>query len=418
MILAYRIELQPTATQRRMFLQHAGNARWAYNWGLRRKQDAWALRKAALDAGIEKAEAPKVPTAVDLHRELNVLKKLPAESGGVPWMYEASKCAPQEALRCLDVAFDAFFRRVKVGEKPGFPRFKSRSRGVGGFGLTGVIKASAKTVRLPRIGRVRVKSGDHGHVPEGAYAAAWVTEEAGRWYLSVRGTEERAEAAPNGGPAVGVDLGIARLATLSDGTVVENPRAWNRLSKKLRRRQRDVSRKRKGSRKRRKAVAALQRAHRWIRNLRKDTIHKLTTSLTKSHGRVVVESLRVKAMTRRGSGEGRKAKARLNRSILDAGWGVLLGQLEYKAKLYGCELVRVDPRYTSQRCSCCGRVDAANRRSQAVFVCTGCGFAANADTNAARNILVAGSCPGTVNASGAARKTPTSGQAAMKLESV
>ena len=153
--LGRKVEIQPRLSQRQALLQHAGNARWAYNWGLRRKHEAWEARKAALAAGVSPETAPRVPTAFDLHRELNLLKQTPEEPGGVPWMYKASKCAPQEALLNLDRAFEACFRRLQAGEKPGFPRFKARKRGIGSFHLTGSIRAEPGVIILPRLGRLR-----------------------------------------------------------------------------------------------------------------------------------------------------------------------------------------------------------------------------------------------------------------------
>ena len=145
---AYKAELDPTCKQVEIFLQHAGCARYAYNWGLRKKIDAYKA-------------TGKSPSAIDLHRELNQLKKLPVEDGGVPWMYESSKCAPQEALRNLDTAYKGFFRRCKSGSKAkGFPRFKSRKNGIGGFRLTGSIRATERTVQLPVLGELRLE--EHG----------------------------------------------------------------------------------------------------------------------------------------------------------------------------------------------------------------------------------------------------------------
>ena len=400
MRLARKVEVQPTPTQRQALLQHAGNARWAYNWGLRRKQEAWAARKTALAAGVSKEAAPKVPTAIDLHRELNALKRQPVETGGVPWMYEASKCAPQEALRNLDRGFENFFQRVKAGKKPGYPRFKKRSRGIGGFKLTGAVVVHESGIALPRIGRLRIKPGDRETLVLGEYVQASVTEQAGRWFVSVAAFEIP-EAKPNGGPGVGIDLGVVRLATLSDGGVIENPRALKASEKRLKRRQKEVSRRRKGSARRLKAKQALSRAWRRVRNVRQDALHKATTMLTKSHGRIVIEDLKVRNMTRRARGHGRAAKAGLNRVVLDAGFGEFRRMLEYKGKLYGCEVVAVPAAYTSQRCSSCQYVDAGNRRSQSAFECLRCGLVIHADLNAAINIYVAGSDPETKNARGA-----------------
>lgn len=392
MRLGRKVEVQPTPTQVQALLQHAGNARWAYNWGLARKKEAWAERKDALDAGVPQGDAPKVPTAIDLHRELNALKKLPVEDGGIPWAYLASKCAMQEALRNLDRAFQNFFRRVRNGEKPGYPRFKSRNRGIGGFTVTGTIRVQGRFVQLPRLGRLRVKPGDRGYLPIGTHGTATVTERAGRWFVSILGPEVE-EAAPNGGPAGGLDLGVARLATLSDGTVIENPKALAAGQRKIKHLQKEVSRKKKGSANRGKARAALARAHARVANVRKDALHKATTAIAKSHGKVIVEDLKVRNMTAGGGSR----KRGLNRVVLDASFSEFRSMLEYKGKLYGCEVVAVNPAYTSQRCSECGHVEKDNRVSQAEFRCLSCGFEINADLNAAINILEAGSCPDSTN---------------------
>jgi len=393
MKLGRKVEIQPTPFQRQALLQHAGNARWAFNWGLARKKEAWAIRKDSLDAGVPTKDAPRVPTAIDLHRELNKLKQLPVEEGGVPWMYESSKCAPQEALRNLDRAFQHFFRRVKAGEKPGYPRFKSRNRGIGGFTLTGSIRAEIRVMVLPRIGRLRIKPGDHGYLPIGSYGSATVTEQAGRWFVSIAGPEV-VEAVPNGKPAVGLDLGVVRLATLSDGTVIENPKALAVGQKKIKRLQKEVSKKKKGSANRGKARAKLAKAHARVTSVRKDALHKATTTIAKNHGKVSIEDLRVRNMTRSGG----LRKRGLNRVVLDASFSEFRRLLEYKGQLYGCKIVAVPAAYTSQRCSACGHVEKGNRTSQAEFCCLSCGFEANADLNAAINILVAGSCSDTLNA--------------------
>ncbi len=395
MIVSRKVEIQPTPTERQALLQHAGNSRWAYNWGLRR-------HKVAHGAWVEAGKPKKWdwPNAITLHRELNALKKVPAEEGGVPWMYEASKCAPQEALRDLDRAFKHFFRRCRVGAKrKGFPRFKSRNRGIGGFRLTGAIKTDEKAVTLPVIGRVRIKPGEHGYLPIGKHSQVSVTEQAGRWFVSVIGPEVE-EVEPNDGSEVGLDLGVARLATLSDGTIIENPMALKKGERKIKKLQKEVSRKKKGSANRAKARARLVRAHAQVRNLRRDALHKATTGLAKSHGRIVIEDLKVRNMTRSAKGRGKAAKAGLNCVVLDASLAEFRRTLTYKGKLYGCDVVAVPPHYTSQRCSACGHIDAGNRRSQSEFRCLSCGYEVNADLNAAINILVAGSCPDTLNACG------------------
>lgn len=384
MRITRKVEIQPTACQQKDLLRHAGTARWTYNWGLAEKRKDYARWKSL----GKPSKWNGWRTAVDLHRELNLLKKKPREEGGVPWMYESSKCAPQEALRNLDVAFKNFFAK-----RAHYPKFKSRSKGVGGFRLTGSISVSGRFVALPRLGRLRLKPRERLHVPSGRYAQASVTEKAGRWYVSfgVDVKEER----PNNGGVVGIDVGITRLATLSNGVVIENPRALAMGRRKLLRVQRALSRKRRGSSNRVKTRVKLSRAHARIANVRSNALHKATTHLAKSHGMIVIEDLKVRNMTRRGCG-----KRGLNRSMMDASLGEFRRMLEYKARLYGSKVIVVPPHHTSQRCSECGYVSADNRISQSQFHCLSCDHEVNADLNAAINILVAGSCPETLNACG------------------
>jgi putative transposase len=406
MRLSYKVEIQPTPKQRQALLRHAGTARWTYNWGL-------AQHKKTYEEWVGAGRPNKWKgwkNAIDLHKELVVLKKTDLDKGGVPWLSEASKWAPQEALRNLDVAFKKF-----LSGRARYPKFKSRKNGIGSFRLCDTIKCDKKSIQLPKIGRVRIKPGDHGYIPFGRYAQISVSEKVGRWFVSVASTE-LPEVPNNGKSAVGLDLGIAKLATLSDGTIFENPRALKKYQKKLKHLQQDLSRKKKGSKNRAKAKHKLARAHYRIANLRKDTLHKVTTTITKNHGVVVIEDLQVKNMMKGGSPQ----KRGLNQSLSDVAFGEFRRLLEYKGKKYGCAVVAVPAPYTSQRCSSCGHTEKANRKSQSEFMCISCGFEINADLNAAINILVAGSCPETQNACGELVR-PVSlragGQSSVKQES-
>jgi putative transposase len=186
---AYRVELDLNNAQTTACKKHAGAARWAYNWGLQRKQE-------------EYREAGKSPSAIDLHRELNALKKT-----DVPWMYEVSKCAPQEALRNLDRAFDRFFDRVKhrragkLEGKLGYPKRKSKKRGLGSFRLTGSIVVFPDAIQLPRLGRLRLK--ERGYLPTTGVKilSATVSEYAGHWHVSVQ-VEQEQVVPKNTGPVV------------------------------------------------------------------------------------------------------------------------------------------------------------------------------------------------------------------------
>jgi len=362
---AYKTELDLNNVQKTACAQHAGAARFSYNWGLSRKLEAFKAGE-------------KTPTAIDLHRELNALKKTE-----FAWMYEVSKCAPQEALRNLDQAFAHFFRRVKekkAGKKVqvGFPKFKSKKNGLGSFRLTGAIHIFEDAIQLPRLGRLRMK--ERGYLPvSGVHIlSATVSERAGRWFVSVQVELEIPAPQVTGKPAVGVDLGIARLGTVSDGTEIENPRALKHALGKIKRFQRRVSRRQKGSAHRREAVASLAKAHLRVANIRKDTLHQATSLLAKTKSAVVLEDLNVSGMLR---------NHHLAQAIADVGMYEFRRQLTYKGKWYGCQVLLADRYYPStKRCSHCGNVKAEMDLGQRSYACDVCGWVMERDLNAAVNL--------------------------------
>ena len=291
---------------------------------------------------------------------------------------------PQEALRDLDGALQAFFRRLKAGETPGFPRFKGKREGEGHFRLTGSIGVVPGTITLPRIGKVRIQPGDRRYAPVGQYESASVVQEHGEWFVSVRLRIPDATEVPEDAPRVGLDLGVRKLAVLSDGTLIPNPKALRRASLQLKRAQRTLSRRVKGSNRRKNARRRLARQHQRVANIRRDALHKATTAIAQKYPVVVIEDLNVRGMTRAASGPGRAQKAGLNRSLLDAGFGTFRQMLSYKLQRAGGRIIMVDPSYTSQMCSHCGvRTDCG---FQEIFSCAACGFTEDRDLNAAQNI--------------------------------
>jgi putative transposase len=300
-------------------------------------------------------------------------------------MYESSKCAPQQALRDLDKAFENFFRRCKQGVgKKGFPRFKSKKKGLGSFKLEGTIRVSETQIQLPKLGTIRLK--ERGYLPKSGVKimSATVSEKAGRWFVSLQVEEDIL--VPEKAPCVlGVDVGVSRLAVTSDGAVYENPRALAGLQRKLRSKQKAVSRKKKGSNNRKKAVAELAKLHYRIANIRRDAIHKMTTAIVKQASEIVIEDLNVAGMLK---------NHKLARALSDASLSEIHRQLEYKSKWYGAKLVRADRFFPSTKtCSGCGNVrDVALR--ERTYCCDKCGLTIDRDLNAAINLkFLAGSSP-------------------------
>jgi putative transposase len=378
---AFKTELDLNNVQRTQCVQHAGAARYAFNWGLARKMAAYEAKA-------------KTPSAIDLHKELNCLKK-----NELAWLYESSKCAPQEALRNLDRAFENFFRRVqlkkqgKLAGKVGFPKFKSKKRGLGSFRLTGTIRVFEKHIQLPRLGKLKLK--ERGYLPERGVKilSATVREHAGRWFVALQVEMESPTPVTNDRPIAGVDLGIKSLATVSDGSVIANPNALKQDLQKVQRLQRAVSRKAKGSANRQKAVKQLARAHVRVANIRRDALHQATTLLAKTKSVIVLEDLNVSGMLK---------NHRLARAISDVGMGEFRRQLTYKATWYGGQVIVADRFFPSSRmCSRCQRIKELLPLSERVFKCGVCGFECDRDLNAALNLArLAGSSPDTLNACG------------------
>jgi len=392
-----------------------GAARFAFNWGLRQVHASILLHRIEVEM-----ELPQTPplgwSAYSLRRRWNARKEVEAS-----WWEENSKEAYSSGLSALVQALSNWSQSrqgQRAGPRMGFPRFRKRTHPMGCRFTTGALRVDdPRHLTLPRIGRVRTQEATDSlltRVSRGTarIGSATVSCEAGRWYASFGCRVERDLPAGNGhSDTVGVDLGVLRLATLSTGEVVEGPRALRAGLRKLRRLSRHHSHCRKGSHNQRKAVARLARHHARIAHLRRDHLAKLTTCLAKNHGRIVIEDLNVAGMTRsaRGSqdapGRNLRAKAGLNRGILDAGFAEFRRQLTYKCRWYGSELVIADRFFASSRtCSRCAAVRAKLTLRERVFHCFHCGLSLDRDLNAAINLAgwahpaVAGSAPETENA--------------------
>jgi putative transposase len=382
---SYKFLLRPTSKQVTALEACLEDTRQMYNAALEERREAWAKRQRV--------------TFYTQDAQIKEIRK--ADPGGVGrWAFTCERAA----IRRLDRAFQGFFRRVKAGEVPGYPRFK----GPGGWGsiewpaIGGVRWDSAPHLAMTRvylmgIGHVRV----HQHRPvRGRVKTITVKREGRRWYVALSCDDVPAEQMPPTGATIGIDMGVASFLTTSDGVHVPNPRPLKAAGERLAGAQQALARKKRRSKRRSKAAARVAALHAKVRRTRLDHAHKTALALVRDYDAIVHETLSIANMVRRPKPRpaddgtygpnGAAAKAGLNKSIQDAGWGVFLNVLHAKAESAGRVVIEVDPRNTSRRCAQCGHVAEGNRITQAAFRCLSCGHEAHADVNAAINVLGAG----------------------------
>ena len=406
MFEAVKVALDPTPAQERLMLSHAGAARFAYNAAL-------AHVKAALEAG----ERPDW-SYYSLRRWWNANKDtLAVDADGFPWWRENSRDAANTGLEALSKGLLNWSKSRKgkrKGPRVGFPKFKAKARETPRFRYSisrpsdgGLIKGDAKALWLPRIGRVHCMENVTARVDGARVLNMTISRRAGRWYaaLTVERDEPTVKKAPKGG-AVGVDLGIKALATLSDDTVIPNPHHLQADEQRLKRAQKALSRKKIGSKRRAKAKDRVARLHARIANRRTDTLHKLTTMLAQTYSDISIEDLNVAGMVK---------NHRLAKAVSDASFSELRRQLEYKTAKTGAKLHVIDRWYPSSKtCSNCGSVKTKLSLTERVYKCEHCGLVIDRDLNAAINIMVAGSAPETLNAhGGTVRRSDPSGRATL-----
>lgn len=375
MLKAFRYRLCPTKVQEAELFNQLRLCRNLYNAALQERIGAY--RKAKVTRNY--------------YDQANTLSEIKAELPEYKGVYSQ---VLQDVLKRIDKAYQAFFRRVKAGEKPGFPRYQGRDRydsftyPQSGFSLS----EDGRTAYFSKIGNIRIRL---SRPLEGKVKTATVIHDCGEWYVSYV-CEVEATPLPATGQAVGVDVGTTWFAITSDGEFVENPRHYQKAMRKLRTAQRAVARKpSKRSNRRKKAVKRVAKIHRKVSRQRLDFHHKTANKLIRENDLIAHEDLNVGGMGR----------GNLARSIHDVGWSQFFQILSVKAECAGRKVVRVDPRYTSQACNQCGHTCKENRMSQAKFKCVQCGHEQNADVNAALNILARAE-PSGVNVSGCAKRSP------------
>lgn len=348
----FKYGLYPTRAQAATLERHLALCRELYNAALQERRDAWRLARRSIGFAEQSAQLPAIKLA-----------RLDAT--------EVYSQVLQDVLHRVDKTFAAFFRRAAIGARPGYPRFRSATRYDSltypqlGFALDG------RHLILSKIGRIKVKL----HRPvEGHIKTLTLTREAGHWYACFS-LECEPQPLPPSTEEVGLDLGLTTFAALSTGTYIENPRHFHHAQAKLCVAQRRIARRHRGSNRRRKAVLLVQRAHAHVRRQRADFHHKEARTLVTTYGFIAVEDLNVKGL----------ARGMLAKPIADAGWSSFLLKLAHKAADAGRELVRVDPRGTSQTCLCGAPVPKA--LCDRWHCCLVCGLSAPRDIVSAQLVL-------------------------------
>jgi len=397
LLQSFKFKLMPNGEQKRNMRGFAGARRFVYNKAL-------DIQKTNYTAG------GKLIGYVDMANRIPEWKK------EFPWLKESPSQALHQSLKDAERAFKNFF------EKPAsFPCFKKR--GVGDsfrFPQGFEIDQANHHIKFPKSGQMRYRN---SRVILDTAKNITVSQSGGKWFASIQTEREIEQPIPSATNAIGIDIGIVRFSTLSDGSFIAPLGSFKKHEQRLARYQRRMSHKVKFSKNWLKAKRRVQKIHTRISNARKDFLHNATTEISKNHAMVAIEDLQVSNMskssagTTEAAGKNVAAKSGLNKSILDQGWFEFRRQLEYKLNWNGGILVQVPAHYTSQICPACGHVAKENRKTQAKFVCMDCGHEENADVVGAKNVLARGhrvlACG--EDGSGSGRKTKVK-PASMKQE--
>ncbi len=391
---AFKYRLYPTKKQEQKLFWLLSRCRELYNAALTERRDAYNFHVRQHPNFYDESTRQQLTKelTVGYYQQKGMLPEIKAELREE--YQDIYSQVLQDVLLRLERAFQAFFRRVKNGEEPGYPRFQSQNRydsftypQAGGFSLT-----HDSRVCLSKIGSLKVKM----HRPlEGKMKTCTIKNEAGHWYVIFSCEVEQPEPLPVVENEIAIDLGVTHFAALSDGTFIESPRYYRVSQKKLEKLQQALSKKKRGSHRRKKAAKLVAKVHRKIANQRRDFHHKHSTELVQQHQTIVFEQLEILNLTKHAKPKqdetgkylpnGAAAKSGLTKSILDAGWGQFQQMCVSKAAYAGRMVIFVNPRYTSQVCSQCGTVrkKSLNERWHSCE----CGCELDRDTNAAVNIL-------------------------------
>ena len=375
---AYKFRLKTNSEIEHKLFLFAGHSRFVWNY-------FWRMNKYRLDNRLP----------ILRYSEMDFWSKLLKKSEEYGFLSEAPAHIIQQKLKDLDKAYsDGFNKNQPLKRMP--TKHKKNLHNSFRFPQPQQFEFNNRQVKLPKIGWVGFyKSCEI----EGTPKNITISYKSGHWYMSVQVEVVLKDNVPSNNVAVGIDVGIAKFATLAtvdSDQIIEPINSYKVLQGVLAKEQRKLSKKIKFSRNWLKQKSKIQKIHSKIANTRKDHLHKVTSMICKNHATICIEDLKVSNMIKSAKGtedkHGRnvKAKSGLNKSILDQGWHEFRRQLTYKSNWNGGTVVAVNPRHTSQKCAYCGHIEKANRQSQSAFECMDCGYSANADINAARNVLAAG----------------------------
>ena len=367
---SFKFEIRPNGEQQRKIAQFCGCARFVFNRAL-----AWQKERYEQDNNHKFSYSKTTSLLPHWKKELT-------------WLKDCHSQVLQQSLKDLESAFKNFFEK-----RTAYPKFKCRGE-KDSFRYPQGIKLEQHNSRiyLPKIGWVRYRN---SRDVQGEVKNVTVSQKCGKWFVSIQTEFEQAIPTHQGGE-IGIDMGIVRFATLSNGEFYAPCNAFNRLKGKLAKLQRQLKNKLKFSRNWQKLNAKISKLHYRIANVRRDFLHKISTDICKNHAMIYVEDLQVSAMTKSAKGTAEehgknvKQKSGLNRAILDQSWAEFRRQLDYKTQWLGGFLLAVPPQNTSRTCPCCGSIDKANRPTQSAFTCVTCGYAENADVVGALNVLARG----------------------------
>lgn len=362
---AFKFQLTPNGQQKRQMSRFSGSCRFVFNKALALQMESYKTDPKAKFSYVELASL------------------LPVWKKELAWLSDSPSQALQQVLKDLERSYKNFFAK-----RAAFPRFKRKGQNDSFRYPQGVkLDQTHSRIFLPKLGWMRYRN---SREVLGTVKNVTVSLAAGHWFVSIQTEREVAQPTSQGG-MIGIDMGITRFATLSDGSFVEPIHSFKRHQEALRKAQQALSRKVKFGRNWLKAKKRIQKLHHRIANVRRNFLHQTSSQISKNHAIVCLEDLQVKNMSSTAK-KGRRSlsKTGLNRSILDQGWGEFRRQLDYKLAWNGGHLIAVPPHNTSRTCPSCGHVSANNRQTQAQFACVQCGYKNNADVVGAINVLKRG----------------------------